>query len=256
MRFQPITTVSVTKEFPTNKDLNQVSPGKKEELSLAQMKREGIMYKTGVYFPKKQPKSRIFYREARPGSRKIVKTTVFLLHGEKYDSRMWISIGTLHVLAKDGYRVIAVDLPGYGESTDTVEPPTAVERSRLLAAMMLKLSPNTDRILVSPSKSGIYSVPMVMSVASLLKGVVFIAPHFTAKYPTSRYEKLSLPTLVLFGEDDSTTLHVSSLDSLEHLANKKIYALPNANHDCYVDQPETFHRLLKRFLLQGTGRKA
>lgn len=257
---RPTISTSSNQQSPTStrKYTMQAILERQAGVFLDKMKTAGIQYKsTNVFFPKQQEKrsSGIFYREVLPPGAKAPVTTVFLLHGEKYDSRLWLSIGTLYVLGASGFRVIAVDLPGYGGSKNTPELPTSVGRCRLLAAMMLTLSPEGRRVLVSPGKSGVYSVPLVMTVPSILKGVVFVAPNFTSKYPTSRYEKMSLATLVIFGAKDETTLHVSSLDDLEHLPNRKIYSLPNAKHDCYLDQTETFHRLLKRFLVNGNETK-
>ena len=256
---RPTTTTSPNKQFPTStrKYTMQAILERQTQVFLDKMKTAGIQYKSAnVFYPKKQGKrsAGIFYREVLPpGAKGPADTTVFLLHGKKYDSKLWLSIGTLYVLGTSGFRVIAVDLPGYGGSKSTPELSTSVERFRLLAAMMLHLAPDGRRVLVSPGKSGIYSVPLVMSVPSILKGIVFIAPNFTSNYPASRYEKISLETLIIFGARDETALHVSSLDDLEHLPNRKIYSLPNAKHDCYLDQTETFHRLLKTFLVNGNG---
>src|SRR5688572_25069784 len=41
---------------------------------------------------------------------------VLLLHGQRFHSKTWKELGTLDRLAKEGFRAIALDLPGFGAS--------------------------------------------------------------------------------------------------------------------------------------------
>lgn len=54
----------------------------------------------------------IVYRSAGASS----APRVLLLHGAEYSSKSWEELGTLALLAANGYRAIAIDLPGFGES--------------------------------------------------------------------------------------------------------------------------------------------
>lgn len=190
-----------------------------------------------------------FYREARPSNSSKETITVLFLHGNGMTSAVWINIGTFQILAEMGYRALAVDLPGHGNSNNVNTPYSHEEilgyMTNLLAALKLHLP-----VLVSPSKSGEYAMPLLMAYPHVLRGLVAIAPSDTSHYSISDYRKLTVPLLVMFGEKDDTMLKPSSLDSLFYVPQRKIYMIKNTTHSCYVDHPPTFHKLLLQFLDQ------
>ena len=202
-----------------------------------------IVYNEGVL----QNARRTFYREARPINQTQEKFTVLFLHGIGLTSTIWINIGTFQILAELGYRALAVDLPGQGNSNDLSIPYKRDDilgyMTNLFTALELHLP-----VLVSPSTGGEYAMPLLMAYPRILRGLVAIAPSDTSHYLISDYKKLSVPMLVLFGEKDETMLHESSLDSLWYVPNRKIYMIKNTTHACYVDHPPTFHKLLLEFL--------
>ena len=58
----------------------------------------------------------VFYREQLPPTGTRIEGSVLLLHGERYTSGTWETIGTINALAQAGLRAVAVDLPTYGAS--------------------------------------------------------------------------------------------------------------------------------------------
>jgi len=166
---------------------------------------------------------------------------LLLLHGAKFSSSTWKKLGSLEILAGAGYRVVAVDLPGFGESPDwDVDPDT-------LLANLLPVLGLHKPVVVAPSMSGRVAFPLILQFPARVAGFVAIAP-----VDSLRYAKLltgsAVPTLVVWGERDK----VFPVAQAEKLAagfdDASVVILPAARHPAYLDQSERFHRALLEFL--------
>lgn len=56
-----------------------------------------------------------------------------------------------------------------------------------------------------------------------------------------------VPSLIVCGDGD-TELGKLSLSNLSQLANHSVAVMKGAGHACYLDDPDTWHRLLTDFL--------
>ncbi|XP_061639396.1 protein ABHD14B [Phyllopteryx taeniolatus] len=191
--------------------------------------------------------SPLFFRQSRPSSGDA-KMSVLLLHGRRFSSENWLSVGTLHALANAGYRAVAVDLPGLGRSS-SAEAPAAVGELAPAAFLTdvcerLRLSPV---VLISPSLSGMYSLPFLLQQQHLLRGYIPVAPVCTDKISAQQYRSVKVPTLIVYGDGD-TELGQASLSNLSQLANHSVAVMKGAGHACYLDDPDAWHRLLMDFL--------
>lgn len=189
--------------------------------------------------------SQIFYREVLP-LQQTHRAEVLFLHGKAFNSHTWEQLGTLQLLSKRGYRAVAVDLPGFGNSAPSKEVSTESGRVELLEGVLRDLQLQ-NTVLVSPSLSGSYALPFLMQSHHQLCGFVPIAPTSTRNYAQEQFQAVKTPTLILYGELDHT-LARESLQQLRHLPNHSVVKLYDAGHACYLHKPEAFHLALLAFL--------
>ncbi len=166
---------------------------------------------------------------------------VLFLHGAKYSSKTWEELGTLALLASNGYRAIAVDLPGFGESQRA-----EVDASRFVLELCDALS-IAKCALVSPSMSGRFAFPLVVEHTDRVSAFIPIAPVGVDEF-AEHLNGRSTPTLIVWGAKDS----VMPIEGAERLARalpkSEKLVLEGAEHACYLDRPDEFHAALLAFL--------
>lgn len=183
--------------------------------------------------------AKIHYQLAGP----VGGPPVLLLHGASFSSQTWHELGTLTLLAKLGLRAVAIDLPGFGQSEQI-----SGERRQFLISLMQQL--NLDRpVVVSPSMSGGYSLPLVADHPELLRGFVAVAPVSIASY-ADKLKGNSLPTMAIWGSNDGI-VPVAQADVLvKQMVNARKVVLQNAGHACYMRATDEFHHHLQNFATQ------
>ncbi|CAG5130026.1 unnamed protein product [Candidula unifasciata] len=176
---------------------------------------------------------------------------VLFLHGMRFSSKNWLDIGSLHHLANWGYRAVAVDLPGYGRSINTLE----VEHNADFLGCLISVLKLKRPVIVSPSMSGEFSLPYLFDdpTTSTDRAVAYVpvAPVLTSKF-VDQFKKSQIPTLIVVGTNDTVNGKESTAD-LRKLPNSIYAPIEGASHPCYLDNPEAWHRLLYHFLKQISG---
>ncbi|XP_036189285.1 protein ABHD14B isoform X1 [Myotis myotis] len=189
----------------------------------------------------------LFFREVRPGGGQAPRFSVLLLHGIRFSSETWQNLGTLLRLAQAGYRAVAIDLPGLGHSKDATAPAPVGELvpSSFLAAVVdaLDLGPP---VVISPSLSGMYSLPFLTARGSQLRGYVPVAPICTDKISAADYARVKTSALIVYGDQDP--MGQTSFEHLKQLPNHRVLVMEGAGHPCYLDKPEEWHAGLLGFL--------
>lgn len=166
---------------------------------------------------------------------------VLLLHGAMFQSSTWQNTGTLRRLAQEGFRVVAVDLPGFGASPASGLPPEAV-LSALIPALGL-----AQPVVVAPSMSGRYVFPLLVAEPEVLGGVVLVAPAGIRTY-RAVVGDLRLPVFLIWGEKDAAVPVAESYLLTARWPQAQRLVLEGAGHAAYLDRPEEFNTALVTFL--------
>lgn len=165
---------------------------------------------------------------------------LLLLHGASFSAQTWQELGTLAYAAERGYRAIAVDLPGYGQSAKFSGSPLEF-MVELMAAMEIQRP-----VVVSPSMSGRYSLPLVTEAGDRLTGWIPIAPVKIPQYK-AKLEGNPVPTLAIWGSNDRLVSPRFADWLVQHMANADRVILKDAGHACYLREPQLFHEQVIAF---------
>lgn len=166
---------------------------------------------------------------------------VLLLHGAAFSSKTWEELGTLALLADKRFRVVAVDLPGYGESKGAVVDPHTFVVELLDALAIAKAA------LVAPSMSGNYAFPAVIAHPERCAAFVPIAPAGLEEH-LDALKGCTVPTLVVWGAQDRVFPPAGADALVAAMSGAEKLMLEGAAHPCYLDRPAEFHARLAEFL--------
>uniref|UniRef100_A0A8C2EKT9 Putative protein-lysine deacylase ABHD14B n=1 Tax=Cyprinus carpio TaxID=7962 RepID=A0A8C2EKT9_CYPCA len=189
----------------------------------------------------------LFYRQALPSSG--ARLCVLLLHGIRFSSEHWLRIGTLERLTAAGHRAVAIDLPGLGQSKAAPAPaPVGQPAPGVFLRQVCEALQTGPVVIISPSLSGMYSLPFLFQHSEQVKAYIPVAPICT-EFTAEQYSRVQTPALIVYGDQD-TQLGEASLSNLKNLPNHKVVVMKGAGHPCYLDDPEIWHKAVLDFLQQ------
>lgn len=175
--------------------------------------------------------------------------TVLFLHGQSYTSRIWAERGILDAVTEGSQRAVAVDLPGYGDTPERPDGPA--DQADLLAALIEELGGPEQVVLVSPSRSGDWSLPyLTIHADDGLAGFVPVAPVGIDGFVRPS-DAAPVPTLSVWGSDDggySPERAQRLVDQLGGEPTARTEIIEGGSHAAYDDHPDEFTALLLAFV--------
>ncbi|MEA3547576.1 MAG: alpha/beta hydrolase [Thermodesulfobacteriota bacterium] len=166
---------------------------------------------------------------------------IVLLHGMKFNGDTWRKLGTLEQLAEAGYRVTALDLPGFGRTKSCDLQPDQVIEELILREKM------SAPILVGPSMSGRISLEFAVNHPDLVGGLVLIGA-VGVKENRKYLSRIKAPTLIVWGGEDAISPISNGYLLEKEINNSRFFVIDSAPHPCYLEHPDLWHRELLSFL--------
>lgn len=173
------------------------------------------------------------------------KYNIILLHGAKFKAKTWEDLGTINFLSKRGYNVVAIDMPGFGES-----PYCTMEQIEVLKRVIDKLKLDKP-VILGPSMGGRITLNFYFTYPKIPKALILVGTvGVEENAPKIKGNGILVPTLIVWGEKDEIAplKYANFLD--QHIKNSKLVIMEDAPHPCYLKDPDKFHSIVDSFLME------
>lgn len=109
------------------------------------------------------------------------------------------------------------------------------------------MNEDNPAVIVSPSMSGTFSIPLLLRKPALFKGFVPVAPGAALEHRRAEFTEVKdIPALIVYGELDKMGTNASEL--LSAIPGSEVLMIEGAGHPAYLDDPRLFHEKLLEFL--------
>lgn len=190
-----------------------------------------------------RPEGRVHYLEAGPAG----ESAVVLLHGASFSAKTWRDTGTIERLATAGFRVVALDIPGYGESSAA-----SFDQKTWLSEVLDQLAIHRGAVVVAPSMSGKVSLPLLAESPERLSGFVAVAPVGIPQW-LERLTDCHVPVLAIWGANDDLVPQEYADALVERLPHARKVVIAGAGHAPYMNDADAFHDAVLSFLRETTA---
>ncbi len=181
--------------------------------------------------------SRVYCLQNTNGSKK----DILLLHGAKFSSATWSNLGTLDRLTESGYRVLAVDMPGFGRTPGSKSSPSEVLQGLIENEQLVR------PVLIGPSLGGRFCLELYFSSPDKVGGLVLVGTVGVQNFK-DRFKEITVPCLLVWGDHDAVSPIKNAYFLDQEIKDSRLVILKEANHPCYLDDPGTWHTELLKFL--------
>lgn len=142
--------------------------------------------------------------------------------------------------ALSGFRTIAPDLYGFGESEEPEHGATVEDYVELPRALLTSLRVE-HCVAVGHSMGGQIVARLAGEAKTTIRGVVLI------EAPVSdELRRIKSPVLLVFGDENSERNAIAEAQRSENRLAEVVF-IKNAGHNVMLDQPATFYRILGKF---------
>lgn len=166
---------------------------------------------------------------------------VILLHGMKFKAATWEELGTLQHLADAGFYVVAVDMPGFGNS-----PACSLSNDRVIQELIRTVGPK-QVILVGPSMGGRTALEFTLGNQAQIAALVLVGA-VGVEENREHLGTISVPTLIIWGSEDRISPLSNCLLLADSITGSRKIIIDGAPHPCYLDNPDRWHTELINFL--------
>lgn len=180
---------------------------------------------------------RIHYIESGPRE----GSDVIFLHGLKFKAETWKELGTLDLLDENGRHAVALDLPGFGDSSECDRA-----KDQVLTDFLLDMKLDKP-VIVGPSMGGKLALEFALSYPDYVGGLVLIGAVGVPEYQ-DELTQIKVPTLIVWGNNDNVSPLEHGQVMHRKIKNSSFYVIEGAGHPCYLDQPSVWHEQLLVFL--------
>lgn len=155
------------------------------------------------------------------------------LHGAAFNAATWVETGTHQLLCEVGIPSISIDLPGLGRSSRFNH-----DRAQLLDDIVAYVADTV--IVVSPSMSGNYAIPWLMTNPIAAAGFVPVAPVGIGSWTTPN--GFNVPTLGIWGSEDRTVPVAEGERLIASIPGARLDVIDGAAMPCTRQAPKSFTR--------------
>ncbi len=168
-----------------------------------------------------------------------------LLHGMSFYAEVWREMGLFDELVRS-YRVFAFDMPyGVKSRSDKFEASSRSEYAEFLHELLKTLKIDTP-FLLGASISGEVTLRYLSMGYEARAGILAGPVNVQSLEPS--LGKISVPLLAIWGETDDISRPENGRLIATHVKNSSVHVIEGAGHACYLDKPDEFKILVRRFI--------